>query len=278
MRKSINFISLFVFMLLLVGCSSVSYFYQVYETSLPQNVKMENSAMYYEDENCKIIYDFWNDGGDIGFSFYNKTNNNLYINLEESFFIKNGVAYDYYQNRIYQQSNMSSSSTSNLTSVMYLGVAESKALNSSSANQYSEYSIEQKVVCIPPKTSKYIKEYKIVNALYRSCSLLRYPSKQPSAKFINKEEFTDNNSPLMFGNVITYSFKNTSTDYIRVNNTFVVKSIANYRDKDVNRVKKVKYCNEGYSTSVVFTDTISTSNNFYIKYSKIKKDEDTYDH
>lgn len=278
MKRLFYFIALITFILILGGCSSISYFYQVYDTSLPNNVKMVNSNLYYEDDNCKIIYDLWGDRGEIGFSFYNKSDRNLYLNLEESFFIKNGVAYDYYQNRIFQTSKTSSSSVTDAATVINFGIAESQSLNSSQSNAYSEYKAEQKIICIPPKTLKCISEYKIADALYRSCNIYRYPNKRPSAKYINKEEFDQTNTPLEFGNIITYSFKSNTDDYVRVNNTFTVNSIANYREKDINRVKKMKYCDEGYSSSIVFTDTISAPNKFYIKYTKNKKDQDTFKH
>ncbi len=97
MRKYYYLISFILFALILNGCSS-SYFYQVYETRLPDNVNMKDGKLYYEDQNCQITYNLWGDKGVIGFSFYNKSDKNIYINLEECFFVKNGVAYDYYKN------------------------------------------------------------------------------------------------------------------------------------------------------------------------------------
>ena len=41
---------------------------------------------------------------------------------------------------------------------------------------------EQKVVCIPSKTLKYIDEYKITEMLYRDCDILRFLEEQCTNK------------------------------------------------------------------------------------------------
>ncbi len=64
-------------------------------------MKSNENSLIYEDDNCIVSYNLWAERGDIGFRCYNKTNSNIYVNLEESFFILNGIAHDYFKNRVY---------------------------------------------------------------------------------------------------------------------------------------------------------------------------------
>ena len=43
-------------------------FYQIYRVEpLSQNIKATEDEVLYEDANCQIRYDFWDDNGDAGF-------------------------------------------------------------------------------------------------------------------------------------------------------------------------------------------------------------------
>ena len=72
--------------------------YQVFSTKpTTKNIVVKEKSMLYSDDVCAISYNFWCNGGDPGFLVFNKTNEKLYINLKESFFTLNGIAYDYYE-------------------------------------------------------------------------------------------------------------------------------------------------------------------------------------
>lgn len=275
MRKYYYFISLILFAILLNGCSS-PLFYQVYDTKLSDNMQMKEGQIYFEDENCQITYNLWGDKGVIGFAFYNKTHENIYINLEECFFVKNGVAYDYYQNKILGFTKAKASPTNNNRQINYITTSHYQAINSYQSNASNEFKMEKKIICIPAQTLKYINEYSIVEELYRSCNLYRFPDEKPSKKFKNKEEFTDENSPLKFGNIITYSLDYKLKSSIRVDNTFTVKTISNYRSEDILKSEQVKFCNEVSpipNSVMVFTNSINAANKFYIQYTKTLRDQ-----
>lgn len=98
--------------LILSSCATTS-FYQVYDVK-PANESVTKSEMlFFEDENCKITYNLWSNGGNIGFNFYNKSDSKIYVKLTESNFILNGFAYDYFKNRTFTTSESKSASTSN---------------------------------------------------------------------------------------------------------------------------------------------------------------------
>src|SRR5690606_15327834 len=115
-------------------------------------ITKSDNSLIYEDNTCMISYNLWSSGGDAGFLFYNKSEQNVYVDLSESFFILNGVADNYYKDRIYTYSfstGVSNSRTSN-SSVAVTGLnyqdliqtnrvarAETKALNTSSSQSVS---------------------------------------------------------------------------------------------------------------------------------------------
>src|SRR5690554_7809005 len=97
MKTIKNTIGLAFLTLLLSSCTTT--FYQVYKAKPIDNLTTSDSSLVYEDENCMVSYNLWDDGGNVGFKFYNKTDQDIFVNLEESFFIVNGVANDYYKDR-----------------------------------------------------------------------------------------------------------------------------------------------------------------------------------
>ena len=105
--------------LMMTSCMSSSY-YQVYKTVPSDKSILKDNSLVYEDNNCKIFYDFWSDNGNIGFRFFNKTDRTIFLNLEESYFILNGIAYNYYQNRTFINSK-----NTGTTSVSAIGGSKS---------------------------------------------------------------------------------------------------------------------------------------------------------
>jgi hypothetical protein len=237
-----------------------------------------DKSLVYEDENCKVLYNFWEQGGNAGFHFYNKTDENIYINMDESFFICNGIAHNYYKNRVftYSQSSSLNASKSNTTlagqsapnviGVLFSIAAESsttkgKAISSGSSTAY----IEEKIICIPPKNTKIIAEYNITESLYRDCNLFIHPSK----KKIKTSEFSESESPFVFSNKIAYTI-GTSENLLRFENKFYVSEITNYPYDEVIVKKTEKFCEEeSYPNRYEYFKN-SSPDKFYIQYEKDK--------
>ena len=228
-----------------VSCSSTKYFYQVYSVK-SENVQKEKNNLIFEDENCKIFYNLWAAKGDIGFLFYNKTDQDLYINKEDCFLIINGLANNYFQNRVYTYSKGTSvskgASTSQETSIganESVGVSQSvtginvsnllqtnsigagasnmtqytsgsaKSIGSSFSSGFAVSINEEKVVCIPQKSGKIIKEFSIKSTTYKNCDLIREP------KTTSNLTFSKDNSPLVFSNRISYCKDNCINQTIK---------------------------------------------------------------
>ena len=281
----------------LSSCAPTTY-YQLYQTQPITDITIHEDCMVFEDENCQVLYNFWKEYGEIGFVFYNKTTENLYLHLDECFYVKNGFAYDYYRNRVYTNSKTYVASTQ-LTNIQSSYVTKSTATANASYYYIGSYGIgnayggqtiykngyiygstgiisntssnsvsiaEKQVICIPPKSSKIITEFDIKNSIYRSCDIYRNPGRkdQHSISF-NKE-----NSPLTFGNRIAYSVGNAD-NIIRVENEFYVSKISNYSSLDITRLERVEECGKKKDREVrVFKE--SGPNQFYIQY-RLENDE-----
>ncbi len=256
---------------LLVSCKSVgTYYYQVYKTK-SDTVKSVENAMVFEDVNCKISYNLWAEKGNAGFSFYNKTTEVIYLQLDESFYVLNGKAFDYYQNRIFSNSSNSALKTTKTSGFSQIGWLTLSAYTSNtlSTNNTSGIEVvEAKTIAIPPKTTKIVSEFNINQTLIRDCDLLRFPtSRQTSVK-----PYTEATSPFLFYNLISYKIGDKKTT---VKNDFYVSEIKNIADKDAYRQEKNAFCNQRGGTYVnVFKE--SGPDRFYISYSKSPNDNWKY--
>lgn len=268
-----NIIYLNILALVFTSCAS-SNFYQVYQTSTDESLKEKGENLVFEDENCIITYNLWQENGNIGFQVYNKTDSNLYINLENSFYILNGMANNYYKNRKYiYGSSTGSTATKQATNSFgnfgaynfLLGNQTKSAAIVQSSNNSIAYQ-EEKVMVIPSKTSKEIQEYSIKNSLYRDCDLFLYPKK----KEVKSVTFQKSNSPLVFSNRIAYTI-GESNQPIMLENSFYVTSITNYPEKEIVDTENKSFCGQ---TLPGFNKTFknSSANQFYLFY---KKDNST---
>ncbi len=270
--KFINLLFTISTVLILSSCATTS-FYQLYEVKPANESIAKSNMLFFEDESCKITYNLWANGGNIGFNFYNKTNEKIYVNLNESNFILNGFAYDYYKNRTFTTSDsksVSASKTSNgsvaITGInVYNNIQTNQVKSSSSANHSSSvgYAVtikEDSIICVPAKTTKRISEYSINNTLIRNCDLYKYPSK----KNIKTKSYSIEESPIVFSNLITYKIKGK---IVTVKNEFYVSEITNYPYKEFFEYKYDEYCGQKSVSNTQYYKFYATDK-FYINYSK----------
>jgi hypothetical protein len=257
---------LFYLLLLFLGtsCAPMRY-YQVLNVkpaidiaanSDNKSISIENGNPVYQDDNCKIFYNFWKNGGEFGFKVYNKTNKPLYLHLDKSYYSVNGKAYNYFGNRVFTYS--SGQINNNISSFSYLGLG----FNSQIMGTSSSVSIaESKIINIPPETWKEISGYKITDTLYRDCELYRYPTN----KEIKSETYTETNSPFTFKNYITYSVGEERTFIIQTK--FYVSEIKNLPENQFIFYKQEKFCNQYEMSSKGHLKEYSPDK-FYLNYIK----------
>ena len=264
-----------VTLVLLTSCNVSSSFYQVYKTNYSDNLVKKGNYLVFEDENCIVSYNLWNDGGNVGFNIYNKSNKNLFVNLEESFFVYNGIANNYFKNRVYSNSvnsgtlsSTGATASKSMTGFNYLNLLQTNKIAVSSGTgliNSSGHSVsynEEKIINIPPKTSKNVVEYSINNSLYRDCDLYKYPTK----KQINTKSFTNADSPFVFSNKIAY-YIDAPEKLFKFDNSFYISAITNYPDSEAFYSKIDENCGQKSFTKSYYFNDISPDK-FYVKYMK----------
>ncbi|WP_282017699.1 hypothetical protein [Salegentibacter mishustinae] len=273
--RSIFFISS---LLLFTSCASTS-FYQVYKTEVSEDLTKKDNSLVYEDDNCRVLYNLWGDGGNIGFQFYNKTEEPLYLHMNQSFFILNDVAYDYYRDRVVTYSNNSEIVASNtaytgatVTGFNFLNLlqtnqaANTNMVGSKASSGKSVSYQEEEMVIIPPGTSKIISEYSINESVLRNCDLYLFPNRRE----IETVRYSAANSPLEFSNRIAYSVGKDSQIY-ELENKFHVSEISNYPDKEFIEEDYEEFCGEKSAIKTKFFKN-TAPDKFYLKYSKGNND------
>lgn len=250
-------------------------FYQVYQATPSQNITNTGQWLVYEDDHCKVLYNLWEEGGNIGFTFMNKTDNNLYLHLDKSYFIFNGRANNYFKNRVFTTmstqgvaSARSAAAAKKATGTNTLGLLQTNAMYSSatkvnsSSTGYSVAYQEEKVICIPANSSKLIAEYNINNLLHRDCDLYRYPTR----KQVKTMTYDKNDSPMVFSNRLTYSVGNDE-QLIQFENEFYVSSVTNYPEKEITELKNDEYCGQKSFSKIKYFKSVGPDK-FFLKYLK----------
>ncbi len=249
------------------SCSNV--FYQTY--SVDSNLNQHDNSLVFENEDCKVMYNLWSENGTLSFVFINQTDKDIFINMGQTFYIKNGEAKDYLSNQTYGIRTKNSSSfetsitqnyttSSNLwTSRYYVPMTFSNIINNVST-QKPEY------LCIPPKTYRVIDGFKIGMDIFYTCNISKdFPHDNAIVA-----TYDESSSPLKFENRIGYSFSkdNNSTKYIK--NSFWLSNIRNYTEKAATeKIQEKKDCYSHKNTRKQFK--IGGPNKFYNTYSGCRK-------
>lgn len=262
-------------LILLVSTSCSPGFYQVYKAEPVGNMQVGNNSLFFEDENCVVSYNLWDEGGSVGFRFYNKTDKDIFLNLDESFFILNGEASDYFKNRVFTNSSSSGSTVSKTTSASKTvaginnldlfqtnGIQEMNSVGVVSSAGFSVSYHERKSICIPSKTSKRVVGFKIKESIYRDCDLFLYPRKSQ----IKSVSFLMTESPIVFSNRIAYTI-DQSDEVIKLENKFYISEITNYPKNEFVESNYSEFCGQKSMTKYDYFKTVSPDR-FYIKYIK----------
>jgi hypothetical protein len=265
--------------ILLTSCVSPSYF-QVYKVAPSDKSVVNDNLLVYENEHCKVLYNLWKEGGNIGFQFFNKTDKNIYLNLEESFFILNGFSYNYYRNRVFSNSTSSGATnyrgvnaTKSVTGLNNLDLIQTNIISGTNtlglmtSSGFSVSYNEEKIVCVPSQTSKIISEYTINESLFRDCDLFKYPTSNQ----IKTKTFTKEQSPFIFSNRIAYSI-GQNENLLKLENEFYVTEISNYPEKEMVESKYDRYCEQESMYKTKYFKNVS-ADKFYIKYTYSSYDE-----
>ena len=271
--------SFLLYVMTAILCSSCSYKYlQVYNISA-DDLKKEQGSFVYEDDLCRISYDFWGNGGNIAFSFENLTDENLYIVMPKSSYIINGEAFDYYSGREFSNRvtegtdrtsgvSIAASALGFWTPSLMLG-SRSNSLgitkSNSSSVSYTVSTKEQEYVCIPPKSWKILGGYSISDIIYKECdnSSFNYPNRNSEPITYSLED-----TPIVFRNRIAVSDCNPAIGKLHfIDNQFYVSEVCNYKDREDVTFTSTQRDECGKITSeTTRVSLISAPDRFYNEY------------
>jgi hypothetical protein len=273
-----------------VMCSACSpLFYQQIATLSSDNVSLKNDGTYaYEDGLMTIEYDFWAESGQFQFIVTNNSDDDIYLNLAESYFVDNGYAHDYYQARTYVFTSKSIASAGTTASSAVAGTASVSAVASGqiingdvvgaaaslaaskgygASKSYSVASekgasvefTEKAIVCIPAHSYKVFEEFSVATSAFRECGFVRDPSKRENAV----REYDGYTSPKVIENRLVFTIGDIT---IPVTNIFYVSQYQNISTENATEIVKMERC-DGFKKDVR-VHKLSANNKFYITYSK----------
>ena len=260
----------------LFSVSCTQSFYQIY-TMDSKDLKMQDNSLLFENADCQVSYNFWSDGGYVSFAFMNKTDKDIFINMNESFLVVNGNAHNYFEAKTYtygsafattigygESLGVSLSGKKGVWSNKHYTASAAVAarISSGSAIINSVSRKEQEVVCIPANSFKTFSKFCLSPDIYQKCEeKVDYPSKK-----VSLAKFDSENSPIMMNNRLTYGFKSDNMDK-HIDNVFWLGEIENYSEKSAIERKSEKGCYD-YLSKEITVFKIGTPSQFYRHYQK----------
>lgn len=250
--------------LFLGSCASPNYF-QVYETK-SEDLQREENTLVQENEDVKVKYAFWGSGGRADFTVENKTDKVLYVDLEHSHLIVNGMAKTYFGNRTF----VNQSKQSNYYGSSYFNTAsKTESIN-------GVHHKEKRYITLPPHSHKVIQGFDLNDSFMDYCELENHPSQRNTHKRKSVAEpewnnqskkFQPKDTPLYYTNVLSYSTEAGSPNLRELSADFYVSEISNMNGSAFYE----EYYPEKCGKKASFPDNravYKSPKRFYVKYKR----------
>ena len=251
----------------------------------------DDGSFKFDKDDIVINYNFWADGGQMSFVITNNMDVDVYVDLNRSFLVVNGMTFDYYQNRTYTTTSSSTvvnsssfgasntyamanavanayaSSYGNTASAIGTGSSygssrttaySSRTTSSNTVNKGVQYS-EKEGVWIPAHASRHFSEFSLMEAPYRQCGFARNPGKKENAVL----NFNQKNSPYVFDNELMFVIKGQEK---RVVNSFYISGILNIQRDETYEDEFALDCDGNKTTEMIRIYKFSSPNRFFINY------------
>lgn len=250
----------YLFAIILSISSCKSWYYQI-ATLSSNNASLDaSSRMVFTEGDYSLVYDFWTESGQVSFKFENNSDVDVYVDLKRSFFLINGVTYDYFQNRSWTQSQSSyngATATVGGASFSYPGikgsVSNSTGSSSASAVEYKE----KEGVWVPAHTCRYFNEFTLLGSPYRECGFDRFPS------HTTELNFTEETSPYKYNNVLKLVVGN---EELTLNSSFYIRNLTNASENTIVFYDYPRNCKGDKMGYLVRYIKNGGPNKFYNKY------------
>lgn len=242
--------------------ASCSTYLQIGTLSSPDVTTNDRGEFTFSSPEVQISYNFWEEYGEMSFTISNLSDNDITLDLAESFHIKNGLAEDYYRAREYSYSVKQASSyksgsvadAKNTTSI----IGASETINN--GVQASVSYREKERVIIPAHSAKQFKGFDVSRSPYRECGFRR----DPSRKHDYSKKFTDKNSPLVIENRLMFIING---ERIPISNRFFASEILNIKTSKATEEVQVKKCNGKPLKDKITINLYARPDKYYILYS-----------
>lgn len=225
--------------LCLTACSGG--FYQVMEAShVPDEDGMgldaQTGRIVFENEEVRVVYNLWANGGTMSFMIANKTDAPLYIDWGKSHLIHNGLSYDYWED-VEQTTSFYASGSS------WYGVGSSRTTSSPGRSSMSSVAASsavkntvssshkhkpKRVVEIPPNSALSVSKFELISEPYYNCDFNWATVNQSKEPRLN---FDISTTPLAIRNYITYSATDGFEDTKVIDNGFYVNAIEFFSER-----------------------------------------------
>lgn len=270
--KQISIASIVLFLIMMTSsCGSV--FYQVYEVK-SDDLTLNSKSWLYRGADLSLDYNLWSQGGLVSFTIRNNTDKDIFIDLKQSFFIRNDEAKDYYSGVEYASSNSYSVDfidkklNNNYYSSWIQPIVYSVPLTTISTlgASMSKHIVEKDIICIPSKSFKLFGKFHLMPTFIITCDDdLDYPE-----SFSTISKYDMSNSPLVFRNRLAYSFSKDITDIKYIENKFYLSEIINYSETHATKdIEKTNICEKEFFVKPkekVFS--IGNNNRLYLPFKK----------
>jgi hypothetical protein len=239
----------YIFILLVTlifnSCSFTNY-YQLHQISSETNSQSNNIT-----DKLGIEYDFWSSGGQVMISIENKTNKEMIVDLERSYFIKNGISYQFYAN----ESNSTTYASSTNYSTKNQPISQRTI---SLKEEYTKVLNESKNIYIAPRSKILISKFKIQENRLIICDLKKIPNESKTVSF-SKE-----NSPI---NLRYFWTVYSKSDTLNIESDHFVKAISNHKKDDFINTIDTTVCGTKLPIGeLIEAFKFKSSNSFYVMY------------
>ena len=226
MKNQLLLLSLISLIALMSSCKALKYQVTTMESS------SVNNQFEFENDDLILDYNFWDFGGDLGFTITNKTDEPIFIDWEHSNFVFNGYSYDYFNN----EESMS------LTSV---GVYEGKSVSGLVDLDYS-------ISSVTPGVRKNSTATRITNSsgtIRREKRNVQIPPQSYlQARVVNLDfpwlkmkgddvKFSKSNSPLNVRTYIGYSRTKDLAELEYIDNEFYVDNVTETKPRNARKMQ-----------------------------------------
>lgn len=259
---------------LFAACSPI--YYQIYQTKpITEGAAIDKEAIVFANKDCRVTYNFYSNGGDAGFLLTNLTDSIMYVHMDESFFVLNGVTNDYYR-QSFDIQGQSRTIGSSLNISLNNGVESKKKKNreakvsseSATTSSHAHYSgtFERAVLTIPPHASRQLGNYNINAYVLELCGA----KSNPKGRKNSGRTYTENDTPLTFSNTISYNI-GTKGNRTLINTQFYVSEILNMTRKAMMTETRLTDPCGKVKKGKVETMSMDSPDRFYLLYRYDKK-------